>query len=251
MNKYIKRAGLLLVRKLGLDIVDYNLKSYDQDSLQIYDSVKNYTMTGLERINAVVSAVKYIEANKIEGALVECGVWKGGSTMAMALALKGLGSESRDIYLYDTFSGMNAPTDDDVMYNGTSAHKKFSETSISDEASTWCAIPLETVKDNVFSTGYPRDKFHFIKGVVEKTIPGTLPGKIAILRLDTDWYESTRHELIHLFPLLASNGVLIVDDYGHWQGAKKAVDEYIKEHNLCILLNRIDYTGVIGVKSRV
>lgn len=251
MNKYIKNAALSLFRKCGLDIVEYNLSGYDKDSLRIYDSVKNYTMTGLERINAVVSAVKYIEANKIEGALVECGVWKGGSTMAMALALKELDSITRDLYLYDTFSGMNAPTDDDIMYDGTSAHKKFSETSISNEASSWCAVPLETVKENVFSTGYPKDKFHFIKGVVEKTIPATLPEKIAILRLDTDWYESTRHELIHLFPMLSPKGVIIIDDYGHWKGAKKATDEYIKENNLCLLLNRIDYTGVIGVKTPI
>ena len=79
-------------------------------------------------------------------------------------------------------------------------------------------------------------------------MPGYLPSGIALLRLDTDWYESTKHELEHLYPLLVSGGVIIIDDYGHWKGAKKAVDEYIKDNNLPLLLNRIDYTGRIGIK---
>ena len=77
-------------------------------------------------------------------------------------------------------------------------------------------------------------------------IPKYLPGEIALLRLDTDWYKSTQHELIHLYPLLVGSGVLIIDDYGHWQGAKKAVDEYFSDKK--ILLNRIDYTGRISIK---
>jgi O-methyltransferase len=83
---------------------------------------------------------------------------------------------------------------------------------------------------------------------VEDTIPNNIPEKIAILRLDTDWYESTRHELVHLFPRLSPYGVLIIDDYGCWQGAKKAVDEYISENNLRIFLSRIDSTGRIAIK---
>ena len=78
------------------------------------------------------------------------------------------------------------------------------------------------------STGYPPDRVRYVKGPVERTIPDRLPGgPIALLRLDTDWYESTRHELLHLFPLLSPGGVLIIDDYGHWSGARKAVDEYL------------------------
>jgi hypothetical protein len=97
-------------------------------------------------------------------------------------------------------------------------------------------------------TNYPQDKLNYVVGKVEDTIPETLPRKIALLRLDTDWYESTLHELNHLYPLLTEGGVLIIDDYGHWQGAKKAVDEYIEKNKLKILLNRIDYTGRIAIK---
>jgi O-methyltransferase len=87
-----------------------------------------------------------------------------------------------------------------------------------------------------------------VKGKVEDTVPKNAPEKIALLRLDTDWYESTRRELVHLFPRLVPGGVLIIDDYGHWQGARKAVDEYIAGNQVKILLNRVDYTGRIGVK---
>ena len=88
---------------------------------------------------------------------------------------------------------------------------------------------------------------HFVQGMVEETIPAGAPEKIALLRLDTDWYESTHHEMVHLFPRISDGGVLIIDDYGHWAGARRAVDEYFHEHNIAILLNRLDYTGRIGI----
>jgi len=249
MNKYIKNALRYLLNKCGFDLIEYPPLNYDDLSLQIYHSVKDYTMTNLERVNALVEAIKYIEANNIGGTMVECGIWKGGSAMAMALTLKMLGNEEREIYLYDTFSGMNAPTDEDVLYDGTFARKKYFETRISDDSSAWCSWPLENVRNNVFSTGYPKEKFHFIKGKVEDTIPQNVPESIALLRLDTDWYESTRHELKFLYPLLSVNGIIIIDDYGHWRGAKKAVDQYFSENKLKILLNRVDYTARIGIKT--
>jgi hypothetical protein len=222
---------------------------FSDTNIEIYDAVKPYTMTSPERVNALINAVHYIVANKIDGAMVECGVWKGGSTMAMMLTLKKLRDENRDFYLYDTFSGMSAPSDADVSFRGDKAHEKFSKVKISEDASDWCLSPWEEVKQNVFSTGYQKDKIHFIKGKVEDTIPENMPPKISLLRLDTDWYESTKHELTYLFPLLQLNGVLFIDDYGHWEGARKAVDEYISDKNICILLNRIDYTGRIGIKT--
>ena len=169
--------------------------------------------------------------------------------MAIALALQQLGDESRDIYLYDTFAGLTAPTEADIAISGASAEQKFDEQKISDESSTWCLSTLDETRENVLRTGYPSDKLHFVEGMVEDTIPRIVPPEgIALLRLDTDWYESTKHELVHLFPLLADNGPLIIDDYGHWEGAKKAVDEYFSENGLGIFLGRIDYTGRIGIK---
>lgn len=219
------------------------------ENIKICEAVKHYTMTSPERINSLIDAVRYVMTRKVGGAFVECGVWKGGSSMAIALTLRDMGDENRDIYLYDTFSGMCAPTDVDISIWGEVAHQKFSKNKISDDASDYCMSPLEEVKANLFSTGYDEEKIHFIKGKVEETIPKSIPKEIALLRLDTDWYESTKHELIQLFPLINTNGVLIIDDYGHWEGARKAVDEYISDNNIQILLNRIDYTGRIAIKT--
>lgn len=251
MPKKILAMIRLLINRFGINLVRYQETNYPTDltstNLEICKAVKSYTMTSPERINALIDAVKYVVENKIDGAMVECGVWKGGSTMAIAIALKKYRDENRDLYLYDTFAGMSAPSDADISIDGDKAQVEFEKTKISQNSSNWCLSNLDEVKQNVFSTGYPQDKINFIEGKVEDTIPGKMPEKIALLRLDTDWYESTKHELTHLFPLLQQNAVLIIDDYGYWEGAKKAVDEYIAEKNICILLNRIDNTGRIAI----
>jgi hypothetical protein len=112
----------------------------------------------------------------------------------------------------------------------------------------WGIAPLESVRTNVESTDYPVECVRYIQGRVEDTIPLEAPDQIALLRLDTDWYESARHELVHLYPRLVPGGVLVIDDYGHWQGARKAVDEYLAEHGIRVLLCRMDYTGRIALK---
>ena len=121
--------------------------------------------------------------------------------MAAALTLKDLGDERRNLYLYDTYEGMSAPTAEDVGPDGQKADKKFANRKLSEDTSDWCRSPIDEVKDNLASTGYPVDNMHFIKGKVEDVIPGHMPaGADRILRLDTDWYESTRHEMVHLYP---------------------------------------------------
>ena len=258
MTNVIIRPIRSFIRRFGIDVVRYREKkapkvvyppNFSDLSNEIWEAVKPYSMTGPERVNALVDAVQYIVKNNIDGAMVECGVWKGASIMAMALALKKMGVEDRDLFLYDTFSGMPAPGELDISLLGDAAQDRFAETRISEDASDWCFSSIEEVKENVFGTGYPKSKFHFIIGKVENTIPKEIPGEIALLRLDTDWYESTKHELIHLFPLLNVNGVLIIDDYGHWLGARKAVDEYFLQTNTCVFLNRIDYSGRIAIKT--
>jgi O-methyltransferase len=211
----------------------------NQEFVEIFNKCSPYTMTSKERMYALFEAVKYIETNNVEGDIVECGVWKGGSSMVAALSLSK--NSNRKLYLYDTYEGMNEPSEADKNVIGE------------DAKNTWdnrdkCESSLDEVKGNLSLTNYDTDKINYIVGKVEDTIPSNLPHKISILRLDTDWYESTKHELIHLFPLLQPDGVLIIDDYGHWVGARKAVDEYISENNIKILLNRIDYTGRIGIK---
>ena len=242
-----------ITRIFGFEITRYQLSKIipvDVPPLfvDIYQKVRPYTMTSPERIFSLCEAVKYLQHNNIEGDFVECGVWKGGSMMAIAETLLSENDTSKDLYLFDTFEGMSAPSSHDVDIAGSTAESLLAKSGKEVDGSLWCYASLDAVKAALKSTGYPGAKIHFIKGLVENTIPGVIPDKIALLRLDTDWYDSTKHEMEHLFPRLVKGGVLILDDYGHWQGAKKAVDDYIKENNIKILLNRIDYSGRMAVK---
>jgi len=246
--KIIKNMGYDLVKPDKRLVVDGLPADFDKATVDTYNKVKSYTMTTPERIASLCNAVNYLVANNIQGDLVECGVWRGGSTMAAIDTLLKAGDKSREIYLYDTYEGMSEPTELDKVFTGTTADELMNSTEREDPTSVWCYSAMEEVQNNVGSLNYPTEKVHYIKGKVEDSIPQTMPGKIALLRLDTDWYESTAHELKYLYPLLVPGGVIIIDDYGHWEGARKAVDEYIAAEKLPLLLNRIDYTGRIGIK---
>jgi len=243
----IKARMQRLLHKCGYAIVrfdpHYIPKDIPDESASIIRRVQPYTSTSAERVHSLIEGVKYIEKNNIHGDVVECGVWKGGSMMAAALCLLRLDSTSRHLYLFDTFEGMPKPEPVDIDSAGRPAQSVLE--------SIPCNASLEEVRYTMMNLGYPQDKIHFIKGRVEDTIPAQSPPRIALLRLDTDWYQSTRHELIHLYPRLASLGVLLIDDYGHWQGARKAVDDYFSAESRPILLHRIDYTGRVALKTNV
>jgi hypothetical protein len=213
------------------------------------------TMTGALRLEATVEAVRYCVARDVPGAFVECGVWRGGSLLAMLLTLLELGVADRDVYGFDTFEGMTEPTEHDRPHDGgPDAAEEWREAQARGER-PWSGLfgddvfDLDSVRSTVGGSGYPAERIHLVQGAVEETVPDAAPDGIALLRLDTDWYESTRHELEHLYPRLVGGGVLIIDDYGHWQGARQAVDEYFATEAPPLLLNRIDYTGRIAVKS--
>ncbi|MES2807671.1 MAG: TylF/MycF/NovP-related O-methyltransferase [Bacteroidota bacterium] len=252
----IRKTVRGIAQKFGYDIVKPDERlvvdglpaDFDKETVATYKKVKPYTMTTPERIASLCNAVNYLVKNNIQGDFVECGVWRGGSTMAAIDTLLKAGDKNREIYLFDTYEGMSEPTEVDKVFTGTDALELMNTTEREDPTSVWCYSTIDEVQKNVGSLGYPTAKVHFVKGKVEDSIPNTLPGKIALLRLDTDFYESTKHELEYLYPLLVPGGVIIIDDYGHWEGARKAVDEYIDAHKLPLLLNRIDYTGRIGIK---
>jgi O-methyltransferase len=229
---------------------DAFLPEIGQDDLALLHSIRPFTMTTPERMYALLSAVRYVCANSIPGDIVECGVWRGGSMMLVAKTLIQLGQHDRNLHLYDTFAGMTAPSAKDrTRFEKQSPVESFAQTKKDGDVVHWSYAALEEVRKNMFSTGYNRDRLHFIKGPVEDTIPGHMPERIALLRLDTDFYESSKHEMLHLFPQLVQGGVLVLDDYGHWEGQRLAVEEYFAEHKVKMLLNRIDYTGRIGVKT--
>lgn len=219
---------------------------FDARTSAVCAAVAAFTMTSPERIAALVEAVRYVSRHAIPGDIVECGVWRGGSMMAVARTLLEL-DDLRSLHLFDTFAGMPPPGDVDRDRSGAAAADLMAM-SDRETSSVWARSPLDEVRRNLAVTGYPQDRVRFVVGRVEETVPERAPASIAILRLDTDWYESTRHELVHLFPRLSVGGVLIIDDYGHWEGARKAVDEYLAETGARLLLNRIDATGRIAVK---
>jgi hypothetical protein len=218
---------------------------------QIMLDVKPYTMTSWERLWALVQAVRHVDARGIPGAFVECGVWRGGSSMAAALAFTLVGDTTRDMYLFDTFSGMNRPTDDDrTLVSDRQAMDQWLREQTAGDSSTWCFASLADVQANLARTNYPSERVRMIQGKVEDTLQRTetLPAQIAILRLDTDWYESTKAELHELFWRVAPGGIVIFDDYGHWAGAKKAVDEFLAGQPP-YFLHRIDDTGRLLIRQ--
>ena len=224
-------------RQLALDI----------ETRILWDRVASRTMTNIERIDALREAVEYVIANSIPGDIVECGVWRGGSMMAVALTLMRLGTVRR-LWLYDTFSGMTAPGPFDLDFQGRPA-ADLMKSADPRTSLIWARSGLSSVQTALAETGYPKCQIEFIVGSVETTIPQQAPEKIALLRLDTDWFESTYHELVHLWPRLSKHGILIIDDYGDWVGAKRAVDQYFREANIRPFLHRIDGTARLVIKS--
>ncbi len=251
MKTWLRRV----VRAFGVDVVRFPPPALplalppdvsDAERV-ILARIAPYTMTSVERQLACVRAADHVARAGVAGCVVECGVWRGGSSMAAALALAAAGDLARDVWLYDTFEGMTAPTAADRAMDGALASELMARDT--DAAGVRAIAGLEDVRANMASTGYPAERVHFVAGPVERTLPTQAPpGPIALLRLDTDWYESTAHELRHLFPLLAPGGVLIIDDYGHWEGARRAVDEYLAALPQRYFLHRIDYTGRMIIK---
>ncbi len=206
--------------------------------------VNPYSMTGTERISELYRSLEQIRLNNIEGDIVECGVWRGGNILGIIEYLNFHKIENKNVWLYDTFTGMTPPEDLDIDLNNNHA------LSVMHLPEVLAFSPIEEVKRNLSTSSFDKNKIKFIIGDVSETLLNSenIPEKISLLRLDTDWYKSTKDELIYLYPKLEKNGVLIVDDYGHWRGSKTAVDEYFSEMNI-LLMEKIDYTGIKIVKN--
>jgi Macrocin-O-methyltransferase (TylF)/Methyltransferase domain len=223
--------------------------------MPIWTGCQPHTMTSFERGFALYKAVRHIVDNNIAGAIVECGVWKGGSSMIVMKTLIALGHPNRTVFMLDTFEGMTEPSAADVDHYGQTAAAVMEASRDEKETSIyWAFASLEQVQANIASTGYPAHLVRMIKGDVRQTLPVLEMGSIALLRLDTDFQDSTEAELVYLYPKLAVDGVLIIDDYGHWQGARMAVETYFDKLQQSgeprPLLQRVDYTGRMAVRPR-
>ena len=194
---------------------------------KILSMAGKYAAMSTARVYSLVRAAQYVVKHDIPGVAVVCGVGLGGSALALARAFRNAGETDREIWLYDTFDSEKRPELDDyrspIDYVKTILKKRCPE--------------------------YNQDAFVFVKGMVEDTIPGKMPAVISILHADTDWYDSTKHELKHLYPRITRGGVILIDDYGVWEGARRATDEYFEELSEPILLHAVDHTGRMGVKT--
>jgi len=222
---------------------------FTASDVETIQAVRPFTMTSAEKIYELLRSVEYIVRAGIPGDVVECGVWKGGSMMAVAFELRRLQATSRRLHLFDTFEGMTPPQKVDRSFRGEQASDLL-DAADPETSWVWARGVLEQVRDALGRTEYPSELITYVKGKVEDTLPRAAPEQIALLRLDTDWYESTYHELRHLYPRLAPGGVLIIDDYGHWEGARRAVDQYLREEGIPLFLHRIDYSGRVAIKPR-
>jgi O-methyltransferase len=220
---------------------------YDDGAKEIIRAVQPWTMTGPDKLFALIQTVRYVARHQIPGDVVECGVWRGGSMQAVARALMAAGDTSRDLHLFDTYEGMPPPSEKDTRRRDERTAAELLAEESPEDSIVWAVASLDDVQDGMSKVGYPSERVHFVKGKVEDTIPEHAPEQISILRLDTDWYESTKHELEHLYPRLSPGGVLLLDDYGYWEGAREAVDEFLDSTGERLLLMRMA-SGRLAVK---
>jgi hypothetical protein len=255
VNKLLNVFGYSIVRRTGDTPVkgkyDDIAVELDKDDIDIIKYVANsgYTMTSIPRLINTLKSCRYVVENNVPGDFVECGVWRGGNGILAKKVFERLGSDKR-VWMFDTFEGMTEPGDLDVSARTkTSAKAKF-DARQKETHNEWCFASLEDVRENCIKSNIDLSSVLFIKGDVAKTlrVHQNIPEMISVLRLDTDWYESTKVELEVLYPLLSKSGVLIIDDYGYWEGARKAVDEYFKNNSYKPLFNVIDDTGRSSIK---
>lgn len=221
------------------------LKKNEEELINI---AKKYSMTSVESIWCLIKSIEYLIKKKIKGDFVECGVWRGGNLILLQKMLKRLKNKKTTIYGYDTFTGLTTPSAIDKPHHSKYNSLKIWKKRKKKDHVNWCYSGINSVKKNILSTLGSNNNIKLIQGKVEDTLlqKSQLPKKIALLRLDTDWYKSTKTELEILYPLLSKGGVLIIDDYGHWKGARKAVDEYFK--NQKVFMHRIDYSCRLIIK---
>lgn len=209
------------------------------------------------------AAVDYILKNNIEGVIVECGVDTAHFEYVWILELM-KNNAVRDIYMYDTFGGLVKPCDYDYTCKDSKVYsmdkdqvyETWKRQIIDEKTNGWCYTPLKKVQERLNATGYPQEHLHYVIGDVMETLKDktTLPEKIAILRLDTDWYESSKYELEQLYDNVVVGGVIIFDDYYHWDGQRRATDEFFESRNIVVSYRdfvRLDEKTAAIIKNEI
>lgn len=224
----------------------------DQRFWDIANAALPHTALSIQRLYAIFQAIDYLAYRKISGDVVECGVFKGGGAIALIKSLAIFGLTDRKVFLLDTFEGWPEPSAEDTDIFGQN-HKKNYHKEIETSSKTSCYRLdnfFERTKSAIYENTreFPESNIIFLKGMVENTLPNDQVGHLCLLRLDTDYYESTKWELQQLYPQLNDNGILLIDDYGQFHGARKAVDEYFSVRREKLLFSRDDFSGRTAIK---
>jgi len=251
IKNFIKNIIVKLSSYFGYSLINENQKIIELTPYEkkLINLVKSYTMTPQIRIYSLIKALKHINQKKILGDYVECGVWKGGNIILFKKIMELSNDYSRKIFAYDTFEGMTEPDENDFDISKNLNAKFLMNKDKDKKTNIWGVCSLENVKDNIQSNAKNIDNIKFIKGPVEQTLAVqiNIPEKISLLRLDTDWYSSTKKELEILYKKVSPGGIIIIDDYGHWGGSKKAVDEFFS--NKYVWMHYIDYACRLIIKE--
>ena len=238
INTFFSKFGLIIIKKKP------NIVEITQEENDLINLCKNFSMTTEIRMWALLNSLKKVLSENINGEIVECGIWKGGNIILIKKFLEKYNLK-KEIYCYDTFEGMYETTEKDRELSTNLDAKEF----INDNYKYICKSPLQETEDIIKNNVNNINNIFFIKGKVEDTLQvnENIPEKISICRLDTDYYSSTKIELEKLYPRISKGGVLIIDDYGHWSGSKKAVDEYFKDK--FIMKHYVDYACRLIIKE--
>jgi O-methyltransferase len=213
-------------RDAWLDVQDLlSNKEYSQ----IYRKIRPYTLCGNARLRCLYAAVRRIAENNIPGDLVECGTARGGSAALMGLTAKSIGAK-QILWVFDTFEGLPPPTSDDSNYEVAKRYTGACYGSLDDVAALFKALDISA-------------ETKLVKGLFQNTLAAPCLDSIALLHIDADWYTSVKICLERLYDRVSPGGIIQFDDYGHWPGARKAVDEFLRARSIDSPLRYIDYTG--------
>ena len=243
LYKVFRKVLSLFGYRISLNSAPVQFPELSTDELAFVSKVysASLTMTSFESLTTLAIASKYIRDTGVPGDFVEAGVWRGGSSIVAKRILS-----DRKFFLFDTYQGMTEPSKFDFRVGNSDAESTKSKwiQSQKEDHNAWVFAPIHEVKDNFARFGLLDDLIVFVQGDVAITLhKEEVPSEISLLRLDTDFYESTLVELEVLWPRLVVGGILILDDYGHWDGARRAVDEYFSQHNLMPLMIPISGGG--------
>lgn len=259
----MKRIINSVFNKLGLEVKikkhkvsfygDYDRKlgyEFEEEANKMIKIVRKNTMLPYVNLLTLFEQVLYCEKTNIEGDYVECGVWKGGAVGLMACANLQYSNRRRDIHLFDAFEEICAPNE---KVDGERAINEVKEILGENVPTKGELIPLKGIYDRFGGpsdigeckelieniVNYPSEHVYYHKGWFQDTVPVKAAeiDKICILRLDGDWYDSTKVCLEQFYDKVVPKGFIIFDDYGTYSGCKKAVDEFFPFRNESYYLN--------------